>query len=138
MIGENDWQALRNLAGDIETQEGGSAWEQAYEERVERFASIATADGGHVVWVGLPIERNMGRWAFRRTQNEIYRSVADRLPNVTFFDSWQEFADADGRYTAYYRDDGVHFNADGYTILMERVARHVTDEFDLKPRLYES
>ena len=35
-------------------------------------------------------------------------------------------------------DDGVHFNADGYTILMERTALHVTDAFRLRPRTYET
>ena len=148
MLGENDWQALRSWDGEVEAPENTPAWEQGYEDRVERFAEIAVSSGGHVVWVGLPIERNGGRWAIRRTQNDIYEAVADRLPNVTFFDSWAEFATRDGSYTAYYRDgddvklirtdDGVHFNSDGYTILMEQVALHLTETFKLRPRIYET
>jgi lysophospholipase L1-like esterase len=34
-------------------------------------------------------------------------------------------------------DDGVHFNADGYTILMRLVAQFATDQFRLDPKTYE-
>ncbi len=147
MVGENDQQPLQSPGGAIETRVGPD-WDAGYEDRVERFAEIATSEGGHVVWVGLPQERDDARWDFRQKQNSIFERVAARLPNVTFFDTWEEFDAPDGGYTAYYRDgnkvrlirtdDGVHFNADGYTILMERTALHVTDAFRLRPRTYET
>jgi len=147
MLGENDNQGLLNWDGSLEQDIGTFDWAAHYEERVEKFAQIATDGGAHVVWIGLPNERDRGRWDFIQKQNEIYRAVADRLPNVAYFDTWNTFAAADGGYSAYYRDgsrvtqvradDGVHFNTDGYTLLMQKVAEFATDAFDLDPKTYE-
>jgi hypothetical protein len=148
MLGENDNQSLQTPQGQVETPIGSVDWLRAYEDRVEQFAKIATSRGGHVIWVGLPNERDDSRWSLIQRQNTIYAGVADRLANVAYFDTWGEFDNKDGGYTAYYRDgnqvklvradDGVHFNADGYTILMERVARFTTDRFSLDPKAYET
>jgi uncharacterized protein len=147
MVGENDNQSLLDTNGRLETEIGTGEWPPAYEERVERFATIATRAGSHVVWVGLPVERDESRWVFIERQNAIYEAVADRLPNVTFLDSWELFSKPDGGYTAYFRDgdrvelvregDGVHFTGTGYTILMEHAARLATEEFDLHEKTYE-
>jgi len=148
MLGENDNQGLLYPDGALEQDIGTFEWASHYEERVERFASIATSGGGHVIWIGLPNERDRGRWDFIQKQNGIYRSVADRLPNVAYFDTWNTFAAPDGGYSAYYRDDnkvrqiraddGVHFNSDGYTLLMEKVAEFAHQEFTLDPKTYET
>ena len=60
---------------------------------------------------------------------------------MAYFDTWDTFAAPGGGYTAYYRDgkqltlvradDGVHFNADGYTILMRSIAQFATQQFGL-------
>ena len=54
MLGENDNQSLLDPSGRVETQIGTGAWPPAYEERVERFATLATKRGAHVLWIGLP------------------------------------------------------------------------------------
>jgi uncharacterized protein len=148
ILGENDNQSLQAPPGGMETPIGSFEWPPAYRARVERFARIATSDGGHVIWIGLPVERDESRWEFIRRQNDIYRLVAEDLPNVEYVDSWDMFDKADGGYTAYYRDgnevelvresDGVHFTATGYTILMEQVGRVATGAFDLDPKTYET
>jgi len=147
MLGENDNQSLLDPGGRLETQIGTGSWPPAYEERVERFAKIATKAGAHVIWVGLPVERDESRWVFIERQNAIYEAVADRLPNVAYLDSWNLFSKPDGGYTAYFRDgdrvelvredDGVHFTGTGYTILMEHVARLATDAFQLHEKTYD-
>jgi lysophospholipase L1-like esterase len=144
LIGENDNQSLLTRGGDVEQPIGQPAWPVGYETRVEQFARIASSQGGHVMWVGLPIVRDTGRWTFLERQNGIYEVVADRLPNVGYFDSWDLFANREGDYTAYYRDgdrvrlvradDGVHFNSDGYTILMRAIVRSAIDGFGLDPK----
>jgi hypothetical protein len=146
MIGENDNQNLLTPGGDLEQPIGTFDWASVYEGRVERFAKIGTSAGGHVMWIGLPTERDHARWDFRKRQNDIFEAVAARLPNVGFFDTWEAFDAPDGDYTAYYRDgdkvklvradDGIHFNPDGYAILMERALQQTTDEFDLHPKTY--
>jgi hypothetical protein len=148
MLGENDGQSLQDPDGTAGAAIGTAEWPVAYEERVERFAKIATSRGGHVVWVGLPISRDEARWGFIQRINTIFDGVAERLPNVAFYDTWDAFAKPDGSYTAYYRDgnrvrliradDGIHFNGDGYTLVMENVARFATEAFDLDPRTYDA
>ncbi|MDP9301409.1 MAG: DUF459 domain-containing protein [Actinomycetota bacterium] len=147
MLGENDAQSLVSPGGQVEAQIGTGDFPPAYEQRVRSFARLATSVGGHVIWVGLPNPRDTRRWDFIERQNGAFRDVADQLPNVAFFDTWNTFATPGGGYTAYYRDgnqltlvradDGVHFNADGYTILMRLVARFATQQFRLDPKTYE-
>jgi len=146
MLGENDQQSLRMPGGQVATQIGTPGFGPAYAARVTAFAKIATSDGGHVVWIGLPNSRDPRRWPFARFENQIYQNVAEVLPNVAYFDTWDAFAGANGGYTAYYRDgnkltlvradDGVHFNSDGYTILMRRVAQFAGSAFQLDPKTY--
>lgn len=147
MIGENDNQTLKAPGGATDTPIGTFDWRNAYEQRVRRFAKIATSKGGHVVWVGLPIERDTQRWMLIERQNDVFRAVAAKLPNVVYLDTWELFAKSDGSYTAYYRDgnqvklvregDGIHFNADGYTILMEKVAEAARQAFGLDPKTFD-
>ena len=147
MLGENDAQSLVTPAGQVVAQIGTGDFPPAYEQRVRAFASLATSEGGHVIWVGLPNPRDSRRWEFIERQNGAFQAVADQLPNVSFFDTWSTFAAPGGGYNAYYHDgrhltlvradDGVHFNADGYTILMRLVAQFATDQFRLDPKTYE-
>jgi hypothetical protein len=146
MLGENDNQGLLYPDGSLEQDIGTVEWAAHYQERVERFAEIASSGGAHVVWIGLPNEPDKGRWDFIQKQDAIYQATADALPNVSYFDTWDAFAAADGGYSAFYRDgskvrevrapDGVHFNSDGYMLVTEKVARFATDEFGLDPKTY--
>ena len=146
MLGENDNQGLLYPNGDLEQDIGTFEWSEHYQGRVQAFAEIASSGGAHVIWVGLPNERDHGRWDFIQRQNAIYQSAADGLPNVAYYDTWDAFAAPDGDYSAYFRDggtvtlvraqDGVHFNSDGYTMLMQEVAEYATREFDLDPKTY--
>jgi uncharacterized protein len=146
MVGKNDNQSLVTRGGQVETRIGTGDWPPAYRQRVERFAKIATRGGAHVIWIGLPVERDESRWTFVRRQNAIYEAVADELPNVVFLDTWDLFDRPDGSYTAYYKDgdrvelvregDGIHFTGVGYTIIVEQAARLATERFDLHPKTY--
>jgi hypothetical protein len=146
MVGENDNQGLLYSDGALEQDIGTYEWAGAYQGRVEQFAKVASSRGAHVVWVGLPNERDKGRWDFIQRQDDIFEAVADELPNVGYFDTWDTFAAPDGAYTAFYRDDdrvteirapdGVHFNSDGYDLLMHKVAEFATNEFQLDAKTY--
>jgi hypothetical protein len=146
MLGENDNQGLLYPDGSLEQDIGTVEWAAHYQERVERFAEIASSGGAHVVWIGLPNEPDKGRWDFIQKQDAIYQATADALPNVSYFDTWDAFAASDGGYSAFYRDgskvrevrapDGVHFNSDGYMLVTEKVAAFTTDEFGLDPKTY--
>jgi len=147
MLGENDGQSLVDPNGNTVAQIGTSDFPSAYTDRAREFATIASSEGGHVIWVGLPQPRDTRRWDFITRQNAAFAQVAAELPNVSYFDTWSTFAAPNGGYTAYYRegkhvtlvraDDGVHFNADGYTILMRLIAGFAGQQFQLDPRTYE-
>jgi uncharacterized protein len=144
MLGENDNQGLRTPGGREETSVGTFEWPQAYEERVAAFMELATSRGARVVWAGLPIVSDRGRWAIVQRQNDVFERAADLIDDVAFLDTWEMFAAPDGGYTAYYRDDGtvrlvresdgLHFNAAGYTILARAVAEMAREEFQLTDR----
>ncbi len=147
MLGENDNQPLQSVNGKILTPIGTSAWPPAYEARVRQFAQIATSEGAHLVWVGLPIQADHSRWPLVQRQNDVYRRTIESLPNSAYFDTWQTFANPSGGYTAFLRrdngsvvqireTDGLHFTSDGYTILARRVAQMATTLFELAPSTY--
>jgi uncharacterized protein len=149
MLGENDNQTLESPGGKLETPIGTTPWPAAYEERVERFARLATSGGGHLVWVGLPVQSRRERWPLIRRQNDIYERVARAVPNAAYFDTWENFSGRDGGYTAYLRrdngsvvqirePDGLHFTSEGYTILARRVAQLATERFRLSPGTYDA
>ncbi len=145
MLGENDNQALRNAAGREETSVGTFDWPQAYGERVEDFMRLATSKGARVVWVGLPIVSDKGRWGIVERQNTVFDRSAEAVDDVTYLDTWDMFESPDGGYTAYYRSngkveliresDGLHFNAAGYELLARAVVEAAQQEFGLTSRV---
>jgi len=145
MVGENDNQALRNAAGREETPVGTFDWPRAYAERVEDFMRLATSKGARVVWVGLPIVSDEGRWGIVERQNTVFDRSAAAFNDVTYLDTWDMFESPDGGYTAYYRSDGeveliresdgLHFNAAGYELLARAVVEAAQEEFGLTPRV---
>jgi len=145
MLGENDNQSLRNAAGREETPVGTFDWPQAYGDRVEDFMRLATSKGARVVWVGLPIVSDKGRWGILERQNAVFDQSATGVRDVTYLDTWDMFESPDGGYTAYYRSDGkveliresdgLHFNAAGYELLARAVVEAAQQEFGLTPRV---
>lgn len=145
MLGENDNQALRDAAGNEQTSVGTFDWPRAYGDRVEDFMRLATSKGARVVWVGLPIVSDKGRWGIVERQNDVFESAAEVVDDVTYLDTWDMFAAPDGGYTAYHRDgntvelvresDGLHFNAAGYELLARAALTVAEQEFELTPRV---
>jgi uncharacterized protein len=147
MMGENDNQSLRNPGGRLNTPIGTFAWPQVYEERVAHFMHIATSNGSRVVWAGLPVTRDVDRWALIRRQNDIFERAAGDVDDVAFVDTWELFSAPGGGYTAYFHDgetvrlirepDGLHFNSTGYELLARAVAETARSEFGLPPKTIE-
>lgn len=144
MLGENDNQALRTPTGREETPVGTFAWPQAYQQRVSDFMHLATSKGARVVWVGLPIVSDTGRWGIIERQNTVFEGAAQLVNDVAYLDTWDLFAAPGGGYTAYYRignnvqlvreSDGLHFNSTGYELLARAVAEMARTTFKLTPR----
>lgn len=149
MTGVNDNQSLESPQGQQVAQIGTPAWPPAYEARVKQFARIAVNGGAHVVWVGLPIVQNKGRWELFQRQNGIYQEVADSVPNMVYVDTWDRFAGNGGNYTAYYRNDdgqvalvresdGIHFNGTGYDMVAHEAIQAAIAKFKMTDRVVAS
>ena len=105
---------------------------------------LATSKGARVVWVGLPIVSDQGRWGIIERQNTVFEGAAGLVDDVAYLDTWDLFSGTDGGYTAYYRvgsnvqlvreGDGLHFNAAGYELLARAVAEMARTTFKLTPR----
>ncbi|MEP6972725.1 MAG: DUF459 domain-containing protein [Actinomycetota bacterium] len=144
MLGENDNQALRTPAGREETSVGTFAWPRAYQQRVSDFMHLATSKGARVVWVGLPIVSDQGRWGIIERQNTLFEGAAAQVDDVAYLNAWDLFSAPNGGYTAYYQDgssielvresDGLHFNAAGYELLARAVAEMARTTFKLTER----
>lgn len=144
MLGENDNQALRTPSGREETPVGTFAWPLAYQQRVGDFMQLATSKGARVVWVGLPIVSDTGRWGIIERQNTLFEGAAKQVDDVAYLDTWNLFSAPGGGYTAYYlvgsdvqlvrESDGLHFNSTGYEVLARAVAGMARAAFKLTPR----
>ena len=144
LLGSNDAQA--QIAPDGTAIPIGSFdWTQGYREHAERLLSEATDAGTLVVWVGIPIVEERGRWNFYRRVNDIYRETASADPLATYLDTWSLFRTRDGDYRAYVRNergvlqlmrasDGTHFTPTGYAYLGRMALRAAAASFDLSQR----
>ncbi|HXJ64154.1 MAG TPA: DUF459 domain-containing protein [Actinomycetota bacterium] len=139
MVGGNDAQTVYTLSGDkIPFGVGDPRWPKLYTQRVNEMMNEASADGTHVVWLGMPI---MGNEAFSRNIHYIdgiYADQAKRHPNVLYIDTWSLFADKNGHYADYLPDrngnlvlvrasDKVHLSSAGNHILMGVLIRAMKD-----------
>jgi uncharacterized protein len=146
MLGENDHQPIQTVRGEREAATGTPAWPVEYRERVLALMRIATSRGAKLVWAGLPVSSDRGLRQHSKRQNEVFEEAAEAMPNVAYFDAWSRFSER-GRYTAYFREgrryilvreqDGLHFNAIGYTIVAREIAELAAEEFGLAPRTFE-
>jgi lysophospholipase L1-like esterase len=144
MLGTNDGQAQISSDG-ASIPVGSTAWVAAYRERAAAFLREATSQGTRVVWVGLPIVRDKGRWNFYRRVNDIYEQVAASDPLATYVDTWDPLEARDGGYTAFLRNergvvqemrsaDGMHFTPTGYSYLARLAIRSTDEAFELPER----
>ena len=139
MTGVNDNQSLRDLRrASWQTPIGTYEWPPAYEQRVEAVRADrrgwrrARACG----W-GCRSWRTRERWPLFQRQNDIFQRVAARTPNMVYVDAWDRFAQPDGGYSAYYRDDGkveliresdgIHFNGTGYEMVARAAVQAAVD-----------
>lgn len=141
MLGSNDAQAQVEPSG-AEIPVGSVEWIEGYRDQAARLLAEATDAGTRVVWVGIPIVEDRGRWDFYRRVNEIYRDVAQDDPLATYLDAWSLFRAKEGGYRAYVRNergllqemrapDGIHFTPNGYAYLGRIALRAAAEAFGL-------
>jgi len=138
LFGTNDRQAIRTESGVY--RPGSKQWQQLYRQRVDRITQLLREEGVAIYWVGLPIMRSR---SFSRHADLVNRIVsASAAQNgVRYIETWQEFADAAGRYSAYGPDlsgrkrklragDGIHMTMAGYRKLAHAVEWLIRTDLD--------
>jgi hypothetical protein len=144
-MGSNDDQSLTHAPDGSTVGPFGSAeWQAEYRRRVGGLMDQIVAEGRAVIWVGVPIIRNMERSETRyRLINDIYRSEAQkRRGRVKFVDIYPLFQDGAGSYadylpngagqlTKYRADDGIHFTRAGGDLIAEKIFEDLNETLDL-------
>lgn len=98
IIGSNDRQAMRLEDGSSEPARS-EKWEQIYISRVDALLRQFSEKGIPVYWVGLPIMRSQAYAQDMAYLNEVFLARAQRAGGK-FIDTWERFADEEGRYSA--------------------------------------
>ena len=125
-IGANDGQDF--MEDDKPLKFGSTEWITVYQTRVQAFLSMLTANGAHVVWIGLPPMKAAGYNARTALLNRIFFSVVSENPNAVWWNpapyigddtgQYREFAtQADGKVNRLRATDGIHMSNEGAELL---------------------
>ncbi len=135
MFGGNDAQPVVIDGERVEV--GVEAWVDLYSRRVGEAMDVLASGTQRVYWIGLPI---MESGAFTRTVqmlNGVYEAEAATRPQVTYFPTFDLFADENGNYSAYLDGslvrftDGAHFTWNGAYLLADAVLDAIAAEWDI-------
>lgn len=143
VFGTNDKQAIRASVGHFRA--GSPEWQAEYARRVDRIMTQLRTRNIAIYWVGLPIMRSRSFSDHANRVNEIVRKSAQRH-GVKFIETWDEFVDGSGQYSAYgpdisgrtrllRMDDGIHFTGPGdrrYAFTVERLIREDIKRLDAR------
>ena len=125
-IGANDGQDF--LDDDKPLKVGSDAWISVYQQRTQQFLAMLTANGVHVVWIGLPPMKAPGYNSRIDLINRISLSVVSANPNAVWWNpaaylgdekgQYREFAEqADGKVQRLRAPDGIHMSLEGAELL---------------------
>ena len=122
---------------------GSQAWREEYRRRVATIMDAVTHRGAFLVWIGLPISKDVEQTRRYDTINAIVQSEAGKRPGrASYLDTYFFFAGKDGGYAQYVEDasgrlvkmraeDGVHFERAAGDLIAEKVVERLEERFDL-------
>lgn len=144
MFGGNDDHGF--MTGLEEGREVGSfgspSWRREYRRRVAAVMDTVTGNGGHLVWIGLPISRDAEQTLRYDVINAIVQTeAAKRKGRVSYLDTYFFFAGEDGGYAQYVEDatgrlvkmradDGVHFERAAGDLIADEVLERLAQRYD--------
>jgi len=136
MLGGNDPTTIHTPSGGkIGFGVGDPRWPKTYRARVDQMMNLASQNGTHVMWIGMPIMGSSQAYSDNiHFLDTIYEAEAAKHPDVLYLDTWPLFANKDGRYSDYLPDkhgdlqlvrapDKIHLSAAGNRILTGALIR---------------
>jgi uncharacterized protein len=125
-IGANDGQDF--LEDEKPLKFGSPEWITVYQQRVQLFLDLLTAQGTHVIWVGLPPMKAPGYNARIALINRITYAVVNNTPNAVWWNPALYIGDANGQYRDFAPQqdgkvkriratDGIHMSNEGADLL---------------------
>lgn len=140
LFGGNDAQSIQ--IGDTWHEFGTDEWISEYRRRVGDLMRQIAGEGRDLYWVGMPIVSSDTFRPRVERLNGIYRTEAEKVDGVTFFDSWPLFEGPDGGYAEYLPNadgdvvdmrlnDGVHLTTDGGIRLARAVWDGIASDWNL-------
>jgi hypothetical protein len=144
MFGGNDDHGF--MTGIPEGREvgtfGSPTWRAEYRRRVATLMETITNNGGHLIWIGLPISRDPEQTLRFDVINSIVQTeAAKRAGRVSYLDTYFFFAGDDGGYAQYVEDatgklvkmradDGVHFERPAGDLIARKVLERLAQRYD--------
>lgn len=134
-MGANDRQALQK--NGIRVAQHTSEWREEYTYRIDDFLESLAKQNVAIIWIGLPISQSDAVSVDMKKLNDIYRQRVENH-HGRFFDTWNLFADKNGRYEQVGADlqgqikqlragNGIHFTDRGYDKLAYQILRMLSD-----------
>jgi len=109
---------------------------------VASVMDTVTRNGGHLIWIGLPITRDSDQTLRFDVINSILQTeAAKRKGRVTYLDTYFFFAGENGGYAQYIEDptgklvkmradDGVHFERPAGDLIAAKVLERLEETYD--------
>jgi uncharacterized protein len=129
MIGTNDIQPIEQDGKWIEHNDPD--WMRIYQKRVTDMMKTAIKGGARrVYWVGMPIMQKSSSNSYMKSVNKAVQKAAVTVPGAQYVDSWELFADEDGKFIKSLRlADGFHFSPEGQTLISKTVLKAIKKDW---------
>jgi hypothetical protein len=140
MFGANDNQAVQTSSGTVHQFES-DGWKKEYRRRVSDMIELLREGGvRRIYWIGQPIMPDATFNRHMKVLNDIYRSEAEKHPDVEYIDAYKLLSNGSGGYSQYLRDsngemqkvreqDGEHLTYAGGLRIAEAVMAAIKKEW---------
>jgi hypothetical protein len=143
IIGSNDAQTITGPDGKKVASYGDENWNEQYKIRVSELLKIFKEREIVIFWIGLPIMKEERYSSRIKNINNIYEEQCSKN-NAYFFPTWNIFADEQGRYKPFLKDengvnqalrqeDGIHMTYFGGKILVKEFMSYLKEKIGLEP-----
>jgi hypothetical protein len=143
LVGGNDGQDLQAVGSRKHVVFGSAEWAPGYRARVDEFLTMLTAEGAHVLWLGVPRTNTVKLEAKLEFIREIQRAAVEAngsatyLPLTPFLEGeggeLMHEAVVNGKYQELRGDDGLHLTMSGSRYLADKVVPEVLATIDMPP-----